>query len=163
MCIRDRAWTAGVLGLERVALLAPDGEGHAVRASIGLPVRADRGGDDALGALGEGPRVTVPVAHEGRTLGTLVATWPATHGPAEQAVLASLAERIGSVLAHANRMQEAHAALAGSAELLRGEVTRLSLGRVATSDRVQRARQLARILGLPPDQAAHVALSLIHI
>jgi signal transduction histidine kinase len=151
------AWTAGVLGLERVALLAPDGTGHAVRASVGLPVRADRGGDDALDALGDGARFAVPVVHEGRTIGELVATWPATHGPAEEAVFASLADRIGSVLSQANRMQEAHAALAGSAELLRGEVTRLSLGRVATSDRVQRARQLARTLGLPPDQAAHVA------
>ncbi len=151
------AWTAGVLGLERVALLAPAHGGHAVRASIGLPVRTDRGGDDALVALGEGPRLAVPVMHEDRTIGSLVATWPATHGPAEEAVLASLAERIGSVLAQANRMQEAHAAMAGSAELLRGEVTRLSLGRVATSDRVRHARQLARTLGLPPDQAAHVA------
>ena len=151
------AWAAGVLGLERVALVAPVGEGHAVRASIGLSLRVERSGDDALAAFGEGPRFEVPVAHEGRTLGTLVAAWPTTHGAAEEAVLASLADRIGSVLAQANRVQEAHAALAGSAELLHGEVTRLSLGRVATSDRVKRARQLARALGLPPDQAAHVA------
>jgi hypothetical protein len=151
------AWTAGVLGLERVALLAPGGAGHAVRASIGLPVRADRGGDEVLAALGEGPRFTVPVHHEGRVIGALVAAWPVTHGRAEETVLAGLADRIGSVLAHANRVQEAQAALAGSAELLRGEVTRLSLGRVATSDRVKHARELARTLGLPPDEAAHVA------
>jgi len=151
------AWTAGVLGLDRVALLAPAGAGHAVRASIGLPVRTDRGEDEVLAALGEGPRFTVPVQHEGRTIGALVTAWPLTHGPAEETVLAGLADRIGSVLAHANRVQEAQAALAWSAELLRGEVTRLSLGRVATSDRVKRARKLARTLGLPPDEAAHVA------
>lgn len=151
------AWAAGVLGLERVALLAPAGAGHAVRASIGLPVRADRGKDEVLAALGDGPRLTVPVRHEGRVQGAIVTAWPATHGPAEKAVLESLAERIGSVLAHANRVQDAQAALAGSAELLRREMTRLSLGRVATSDRVKRARQLARGLGLAPDEAAHVA------
>ncbi|MEO6462430.1 MAG: HD domain-containing phosphohydrolase, partial [Candidatus Eisenbacteria bacterium] len=65
--------------------------------------------------------------------------------------------RLGAVLAHANRALASQETLAQSAEFLRGEVTRLSLGRVGTSDRVERARKLAGMLGLSPDQAAHVA------
>jgi signal transduction histidine kinase len=154
------AWAAGVLGLERLALLVPAGTEHlAVRASVGLPGRDPtaiaRG--ERLAGLGDGTQVEAPVVHEGCPLGLLVAAWPEGHGEAEQEVLAALATRLGAVLAHANRAVASQQALAQSAEFLRGEVTRLSLGRVATSDRVRHARQLAATLGLPPDQAAHVA------
>jgi signal transduction histidine kinase len=157
-------WAAEVLGIERLALLVPAGTEHlAVRASVGLPAREARtiARGERLAALGGGAQEEVPVAHEGRPLGLLAAAWPPGHGDAEREVLAGLAARIGAVLAHAMQAAASEQALAQSAEFLRGEVTRLSLGRVATSDRVRRARQLAATLGLPPDQAAHVAWAAV--
>ncbi len=154
-------WVAGVLGLERLALLVPAGPDRlTVRASVGLPGRdatTIAAPGERLAGLGDGPQARLPVVHEGRPLGLLVTAWPEGHGEAERGVLAGLVTRLGAVLAHANRALASQETLAGSAEFLRGEVTRLSLGRVATSDRVQRVRRLARTLGLPPDEAAHVA------
>jgi signal transduction histidine kinase len=156
---------AGVLGLERLALLVPGSDGAlSVRASVGLPARetttvAARA--ERIAGLGDGPQERATVTHEGRPLGFLVTAWPEGHGDAEREVLAALASRVGAVLAHVNQAQASQEALGQSAEFLRGEVTRLSLGRVGTSDRMRRARKLAATLGLAPDEAAHVAWAAV--
>lgn len=155
-------WAAGVLGVERLALLVPAGGADrlAVRAAVGLPGRGEttiaaRG--ERLTGFGDGPEARVEVAHEGCPLGLLVAAGTAGGNEAAAVVLAEVARRIGFVLAQANRVTASQEALAQSAEHLRGEVTRLSLGRIASSDRLKRARRLATTLGLTEVEAAHVA------
>ena len=154
-------WAAGVLGVERLALLVPvAGNRLAVRASVGLPARESAtiaAGGERVAGLGDGPQARLEVTHEDLVLGHLAIAGTAGEDDAGRATCAALARRIGAVLAHANRAQASQESLADAAEFLRGEVTRMSLGRVATSDRVRRARKLATALGMPPDDAAHVA------
>ncbi len=196
---------AGVLGVERVALLVPAREGDelVLQASVGLPERsarevklardhgltdwafvrgrsiatADPANDERLagawyGPLGAGPMVAAPVKHEGRILGVLAASLPgagrgadendeaiagAFAGEASLEMLERFAERVGAVLAQANRAVESQESLAQSAEALRDEVTRRSFGRVANSDRVRWARSLAKLLGVSPREIAWTA------
>jgi len=177
--------TASVLGVDRVALFVPAGEGAArLRSSAGLPERGqvvpDRGiagwvlgrgealvspdpaHDPRLGGatyapLGDGPLAAVPLLHEGRTIGALVAAFQAEPDAGVMALMQGLGERVAHVLAQAQRAAESQEVLAQAAEALRGEVTRLSLGRAASSDRVRLARKLADALGLPGKDAACVA------
>ncbi len=180
---------AGVLGVERIALLAPapGSDELALQASVGLPERSarevrlprehgfaacvfgrgesiatdDPARDERLGGawygpLGAGPLIAAPVRHDGRILGVLAATLSSAE-PAALELLERLADRVGGVLASANRALESQESLAQSAEALRDAVTRLSFGRVANSERVRWARSLAQQMGLPPREAAWAA------
>jgi signal transduction histidine kinase len=181
--------TAGVLGVDRVALLVPGpGEEARLRSSVGLPERAtreesvpaDRGlagwvleRDEALvtpnpekdprlgGAhyrpLGTGPVAAVPVRHAGRVIGVMAAAFADEPDDSVVALMQGLGERVGNVLAQALKAAESQEALAQAAEALRGEVTRWSLGRAASSDRVRLARGIADGLGMEPTAAACVA------
>ena len=181
--------TASVLGVDRVALFVPEGEGRArLRSSVGLPERATRSqavpkgrgitgwvlgrGEPLVSSdpahdprlagaayppLEGGPVAAVPLAHEGRTIGALVAAFAAEPDKGVTTLLSRLGERIATVLAQAKKAQESQDALAQAAEALRGEVTRLSLGRAASSDRVRLARRLADQMGLTGEDAAAVA------
>jgi len=181
--------TANVLGVDRVALFVPAGEGAArLRSSAGLPERATKGQvvpadrgiagwvlgrgerlispdpahDPRLGGasyppLGDGPVAAVPLLCEGRTIGALVAAFRAEPDAGVMQLMEGLGERVAHVLAQAQRAAESQEALAQAAESLRGEVTRLSLGRAASSDRVRLARRLADALGMPGEEAACVA------
>jgi GAF domain-containing protein len=183
------AVTAGVLGVDRVALLAPAGVHELrLRSSIGLPDRttrdeyvpADRGlagwvmsrgeplvspqpeQDPRLGGtwyrpLGAGPMAAVPVTHEGRVIGVLAASFDGEPDAGVVDLMRSFGERVGSVLAQTIRAAESQEALAQAAEALRGEVTRLSLGRAASSDRVRLARRVAEAVGLGGKDSACVA------
>jgi signal transduction histidine kinase len=183
------AVAAGVLGVDRVALLAPAGT-NALRlcSSVGLSERttrdevvpADSGlagwvlgrnealvspdpeGDPRLGGLtyrplGNGPIAAVPVRHEQRVLGVLAAAFASEPDAGVVGLMQGLGERIGCVLAQALKAAESQEALAQAAEGLRGEVTRLSLGRAASSDRVRLARKLADSIGLTSADAACIA------
>jgi hypothetical protein len=183
------AVTAGVLGVDRVALLVPAGAGELrLRSAIGLPERATRdefvpadrglagwvlargeplvspqpGQDPRLEGtwyrpLGAGPMAAVPVTHEGRVLGVLAAGFDGEPDPGVVELMRGFGERVGGVLAQTIRAAESQEALAQAAEALRGEVTRMSLGRVANSDRVRVARRVAEALGLGGQDAACVA------
>jgi hypothetical protein len=181
--------TAGVLGVDRVALLVPGrGNEARLRSSVGLPERATREEnvpadhglagwvlekDEALvspdperdprlcGApyrpLGAGPVAAVPVRHDGRVIGVLAAAFADEPDANVVSVMQGLAERVALVLAQALKAAESQEALAQAAEALRGEVTRWTLGRAASSDRVRLARGIADGLGLEPSDAACVA------
>lgn len=181
---------AGILGVERVALLVPERGGRQLelRASVGLPERAARevrlpathglvervfaSGESIAspdptcdarlrgawyGPLGAGPLAAVPVRHDGRTLGILAAALTEPMGDEALPPLERLAGSVGAVLANSNRAQEMQETLAQAAEALRDSVTRLSFARVATGDRVKRARALAMQMGLSPCEAGWVA------
>ncbi len=183
------AVTASVLGVDRVALLAPAGAHELrLRASVGLPdratrdefVAADRGlagwvmtrgepfvspepeSDPRLGGewyrpLGAGPAAAVPVSFEGRVIGVLAAAFAVEPEAGVVELMRGFGEQVGGVLAQAIRAAESQEALAQASEALRGEVTRLSIGRAASSDRLQLARRVAEAMGLDGGSAACVA------
>ena len=163
------AVTASVLGVDRVALFTPAGTNAArLKCSVGLPERALKGQDlaadrglvhagETYPPLGDGPVAAVPLKFEGRTVGALAAAFAAEPDRAVLDLMERLGERVAHVLARAQQAAEAQEVLAHAAEALRGEVTRLSLGRAASSDRVRLARRLADVLGLPGEDAACVA------
>lgn len=154
-------WASGVLGVDRLAILVPgDGGRLALRASVGLTDRdAPRLAlDDAgSGSAGEGFGERTEILHEGARLGFLVAARAEPNQAPRAGVLAEVARRLGAVLGPAMRAQASQETLAQAAEQLRGAVTRMSLGRVATSGRAKRARRLARALGMDEAEASHVA------
>jgi signal transduction histidine kinase len=121
------------------------------------PAHDPRLGGATYPPLGDGPVAAVPLLHEGRTIGALAAAFAAEPDAGVRKLMQGLAERVANVLAQAQRAAESQEALAQAAEALRGEVTRLSLGRAASSDRVRLARRLADALGLPGESAACVA------
>jgi signal transduction histidine kinase len=107
--------------------------------------------------LGVGPVAAVPVTRAGTMLGVLAAAFECEPETPRVAALASAAERVGEVLAAAQRAAQGQEALAQSAETLRATVTWLTLGRAGSADRVRRVRGLARALGLGESDATLVA------
>jgi nitrogen-specific signal transduction histidine kinase len=140
----DRGLVGWVLGRGE-SLVSPD------------PAHDPRLAGASSGALGDGPVAAVPLRYEGRLVGALAASFASEPDPKVPALMERLGERVANVLAHSQKAAEAQEALSHAAEALRGEVTRLSLGRAASSDRVRLARRLADALGLTGEDAACVA------
>jgi hypothetical protein len=99
----------------------------------------------------------VPVKKDGKVLGVLAAAFDKEPAAGVCALMMTLSEQVGDVLIEARRAAEGQEAVAQAAEALRGEVTRLSLGRAASSDRVALSRRLARTLGMSREDAGWVA------
>jgi len=140
----DRGLVGWVLGRGE-ALVSPD-PGHDPRLA-GKP----------YAPLGDGPVASVPLRHEGRLVGALAASFASEPDAAVLGLMERLGERVAHVLVQAQKAAEAQELLAQAAEALRGEVTRLSLGRAASSDRVRLVRRLADALGLTGEDAGCVA------
>jgi len=121
------------------------------------PERDPRLAGQAYRPLGSGPVAAAPVTKCGELLGVLAVAFAHDPEPALVAALTTAGERIADVLVAARQAAQSQDALAQSAETLRGEVMRLSLGRAGNSDRVRRVRRLARALGMSEAEATLVA------
>jgi len=121
------------------------------------PERDPRLAGDWYAPLGSGATAAVPVRKDGKVLGVLAAAFDKEPDAGVCTLMTTLSEQIGDVLVEARRAIEGQEVLAQAAEALRGEVTRLSLGRAASSDRVALSRRLARTLGMSGEDAGWVA------
>jgi signal transduction histidine kinase len=107
--------------------------------------------------LGVGPVAAVPVKRGDEVVGVLAAAFANEPEPAQVEALESSAGRIAEVLLAARQAVQGQEVVAQSAEILRSEVTRLSLARASSSSRVRRVRRIALALGLPETEATMVA------
>ena len=105
-------------------------------------------GVQSLPLLGAGPIFGLPVRKEGRAFGVLLFALRAEPEKHTLSQLEAVARTVAAVLANADAALESRSRLSLATDALRSEVTRLSVGRVASSERLKVARSLALHLGL---------------
>jgi signal transduction histidine kinase len=121
------------------------------------PAADRRFAGESFPLLGAGPIAGLPVKHEGRVRGAILLALPAVPDDGAVEQLEAVAAAVAGVLANADGALESRARLSSAADALRSEVTRLSVGRVASSDRLRLARSLAGQLGLDAVEAGWIA------
>jgi signal transduction histidine kinase len=127
-------------------------------AVVGCDPESDpRFAGESVPLLGSGPIFGLPVRKEGRACGVLLFALAAAPNDAVRSQLEDVARTVSAVLANAELALESRSRLSTAADALRSEVTRLSVGRVASSERLRLARGLARQLGLDAVEAGWIA------